>query len=88
MKFEIKTQKEAFYRPLTSLLIYLVISSFIILISNISIKLARISRYYEINFLCKLLVVDKSTTNFKRLSKLLSQTSKQKTWDICKEVAK
>ena len=88
MKFEIKTQKEDFYRPLNSLLIYFVIISLIILISNISIKLGSISRYYEINFLCKLLVVDKSTINFKRLSKLLSQTSKQKTWEICKEVAK
>tara|TARA_Y100001970_G_scaffold254630_1_gene330544 strand:+ start:140 stop:406 length:267 start_codon:yes stop_codon:yes gene_type:complete len=88
MKFEIKTQKEDFYRPFTSLLIYFVIISLVILISNISIKLGSISRYYEINFLCKLLVVDKSTTNFKRLSKLLSQTSKQKTWEICKEVAK
>ena len=88
MKFEIKTQKEDFYRPFSSLLISLIVISLIILISNISIKLGNISRYYEINFLCKLLTVDKSTTNFKRLSKLLSQTSKQKTWDICKEIAK
>ena len=88
MKFEIKTQKEDFYRPLPSLLITLVVISLIILISNISIKLGSISRYNEINFLCKLLTVDKSTTNFKRLSKLLRQTSKQKTWDICKEVVK
>ena len=88
MKFEIKTENEYFSKPLHSVFISLVIISLIIIISNISIKLARISKYYEINHFCKLLTIDKSNTNFKRLSKLLNQTSKQKTWEICKEIAK
>lgn len=54
--------------------------------SNISFKLTTIKRFYEINYLCKLISVDKSSYNFKKLSQLTNQKSKQKIWDLCREM--
>ena len=88
MKFEVKTQNDDFTKSSFSFFLSFVFLSFIILLSNLSIKLGTISRYYEINYLCKLLTIDKSSNNFKKLSKLTNQTSKQKMWDFCREIAK
>tara|TARA_Y100000991_G_C21793262_1_gene272215 strand:+ start:156 stop:422 length:267 start_codon:yes stop_codon:yes gene_type:complete len=88
MKFEIKTQNDDYTKSFfTVFLIFGAISSFAI-ISNISIKLGKISRYYEINYYCKRLTIDKSSTNFKKLSKLINQTSKEKIWFFCREIIK
>ncbi len=56
--------------------------------TNISFKLTTIKRFYEINYFCKLLSVDKSSYNFKKLSKLSKQKSKQKIWDLCREMVR
>ncbi len=88
MKLEVKTQNDDFTKSSFSFFLSFVILSFIILFANLSIKLGTISRYYEINYLCKLLTIDKSSNNFKKLSKLTNQTSKQKIWDLCREIAK
>tara|TARA_B100000524_G_scaffold203818_1_gene106372 strand:- start:196 stop:462 length:267 start_codon:yes stop_codon:yes gene_type:complete len=88
MKFEVKTQNDDFSKSSFSFFLAFVFISFIIIFSNLSIKLGTISRYYEINYLCKLLPIDKSSKNFKKLSKLTSQTSNQKIWDLCREMVK
>ena len=86
MKFEVKTQNDDFSKSYLSFLLTLFFLSFIIILSNLSIKIGTISRHYEINYLCKLLMIEKSSTNFKKLSKLTNQTSKQKMWDLCREI--
>ena len=88
MKFELKTNNEELLKPFFSL--FFTISSFLILIifSSIALNLRNISRHYDINFLCRLLMVEKSSSNFKKLSKLSNQNSKQKVWDLCKEIIK
>ena len=88
MKFEVKTQNEDLWKSSFSVLLSVAILSLIVVLSNISIKLGAISRHYEIDYLCKLLTIEKSSLNFKKLSKLTNQTSKQKMWDLCREIVK
>ena len=88
MKFEVKTQNDALWKSSYSVLLSISLLSFIVVLSNISIKLGAISRHYEINYLCNLLTIEKSSLNFKKLSKLTNQNSKQKMWDLCREIVK
>ena len=88
MKFEVKTQNDDTFKSSFSVLSCIAIFSFIVILSNISIKLGSISRHYEINYLCNLLTIEKSSLNFKKLSKLTNQNTKQKMWDLCREIVK
>ena len=88
MKFEVKTQNDELWKSSFSVLLSMALFSFIIVLSNISIKLGAISRHYEIKYLCNLLSIEKSSLNFKKLSKLTNQTNKQKMWDLCREIVK
>ena len=88
MKFEVKTHNDERSKSTLSLFLAFALISFIIILLNISYKLGTISRNNEINYLCKLLIVDKSSLNFKKLSKLTNQSSKQKMWDLCREIVK
>ena len=86
MKFEVKTQNDDPLKSSFSFLLFIALVSFIVILSNISIKLGAISRHYEINYLCNLLKIEKSSLNFKKLSKLTNQNNKQKMWDLCREI--
>ena len=88
MKFEVKTQNDDLSKNSFSVLLSFVFLSFMVVLTNISIKLSTISRHYEINYLCNLLTIEKSSTNFKKLSKLTNQNNKQKMWDLCREIVK
>ena len=88
MKFEFKTENDHFYKQFYSVSIFFISISIIIIMTNISFKLTTIKRLYEINYFCKLISVDKSSYNFKKLSKLTNQKSKQKIWDLCREMVK
>ena len=88
MKFEVKTQNDDPWNSSFSFLLFIALLSFIVILSNISIKLGAISRHYEINYLCNLLSIEKSSSNFKKLSKLTNQNTKQKMWDLCREIVK
>ena len=88
MKFEVKTQDDAVSKSSFSFFLALILIALIIVLSNISIKLGSISKSYEINYLCKMLSIEKSSLNFKKLSNLTNQTSKQKIWDLCREIVK
>jgi len=88
MKFEVKTQNDEIWKSSSSVLYSIAFLSFIVVISNISIKLGTIARHYEINYLCKLVTIDKSSRNFMKLSKLTNQNNKQKMWDLCREILK
>jgi len=85
MKFEIKTDQSRFSDKFSLSLAISIITFFAILFTNISINLNKLTSYYEINYLCKLILVDKSQNNFKKLSKLTKQLKKQKIWDFCRE---
>lgn len=88
MKFEVKTQNDNLTKSSISVLLAFAFLSFIVILTNISIKLGTISRHYEINYLCNLLTIEKSSMNFKKLSKLTNQNTRQKMWDLCREIVK
>ena len=88
MKFEVKTQNDDFSQSSFSVFLVFAFLSFIVIFSSISIKLGSISKHYEINYLCKLITIEKTSLNFKKLSKLTNQTTKQKMWDLCREIVK
>ena len=87
MKFELKTENQNHSK--FSFFFGIVFSlSLIIILSEIAFKLKIISRDYEIGYNCKLLSVEKSKTNFKKLSRLSNLKSKQLIWEFCREVIK
>ena len=88
MKFELKTQDDDLSKSFFSIFLAFAILSLLVLLSNISIKLGTISRNYEINYLCNLIKIEKSSLYFKKLSKLTNQNTKQKMWDLCREIVK
>ena len=85
MKFEIKTDQNRFSHKLSLSFAISIITFFSILLSNISLNINKLTSYNEINYLCRLILVDKSQSNFKKLSKLTKQLKKQKIWDFCRE---
>jgi len=88
MKFEVKTKNDDLLKSSFSVLLSIALISFVIVLANISIKLESISRNYEINYLCNLLKIQNSSLNFKKLSKLTNINTKQKMWDLCREIVK
>jgi len=88
MKFEVKTEKDDFSKSSITFFLSFVIITLIIILANIAIKLGAISRNYEVNYLCKLILIDKTSKNFNKLSKLTNQTKKEKMWDLCREIVK
>ena len=85
MKFEIKTDQNRFSDKFSLSLAISIITFFAVIFTNISFNLNKLTSYYEINYLCRLILVDKSQRNFKKLYKLTKQSKKQKIWDFCKE---
>ena len=86
MKFEIKTDQDRFSDKFSLSFAISIITFFAILFTNISFNLNKLTSYFEINYLCRLILVDKSQNNFKKLSKLTKQLNKQKIWDFCRDI--
>ena len=85
MRFEIKTDQNRFSDKLSLSFAISIITFFAILFTNMALNINKLTNFYEINYLCRLILVDKSQSNFKKLSKLTKQLKKQKIWDFCKE---
>ena len=88
MRFEVKTDSQIFSNRVMSIVFVSCLLFFITVLTSVSINLAKISNYFEVNYLCKLFLLEKSNFDTKRLSNLTKQTSKQKMWDLCKEILK
>ena len=88
MKFELKTEKENYSKSLANILSSIFILALTIIFCDVALKLRIIARHYQIDHSCRLLSVEKSTSNFKKLSKLSNLKSKQRIWDFCMEVVK
>ena len=88
MKFELKTENESYSKSFLHLFFTASILALLIIFCDVALKLGIISRHYQINYKCRLLSVEKSTTNFKKLSTLSKLKSKQKIWEFCREVLK
>ena len=88
MKFELKTENENYSKLFSHFFGMVFIIAMTIISCNVAIKLGIISRYYQIEHKCRLLSVEKSTSNFKNLSRLSRLKSKQGIWEFCRQVVK
>ncbi len=88
MKFELKTEKENYSKSFLQFFGIFFFLTLIIILSDVSLKLGIISRNNKIEYYCRLLSVEKSKTNFRKLSRLSNLKSKQQIWGFCSEVNK
>ena len=88
MKFELKTENNNYSKSFSNIFRSFFILALIIILCDIALKLGIISRHYQINDKCRLLSVEKSSTNFEKLSRLTNLKSKQKIWEFCREIVK
>jgi len=88
MKFELKTENDHYSKSFSYFFCVVLIFTLIIVLCDIAIKLGIISKQYSIDFNCRLLTVEKTTTNFKKLSRLSNLKTKQSIWELCKEIVK
>jgi len=88
MKFELKTENENYSKSFSNLIRIVFSLSLIILLCDFALKLRIISRHYDIDFNCRLLSIEKSKAEFKKLSQLSNLKSKQRIWEFCKEFVK
>ena len=88
MKFELKTEKENYSKSFLQFFGILFFLTLIIILSDVAIKFGIISRNHKIEYNCRILSVEKSKPNFKKLSRLSSLKSKQQIWEFCREVIK
>ena len=88
MKFELKTENDNYLKSFSYFFRTFFSLAIIIIFCNVALKLGIISRHYQIEYNCRILSVDKSTSNFKKLSSLSHIKSKQKIWDFCRDVIK
>ena len=88
MKFELKTENNNYSKSFSNIFRSFFILALIIILCDIALKLGVISRHYKINDNCRLLSIEKSSSNFEKLSRLSNLKSKQKIWEFCREVVK
>ena len=88
MKFELKTENDNYSTLFSNFLIKISIFALIFILCDISIKLGVISRNYQIEHSCRILSVEKSAPDLKKLSRISKLKSKQKIWEFCREFIK
>ena len=88
MKFELKTENDNYSKSISQFFGIFFFLTLIIILCDVALKLGIISRIHKIEYNCRLLSVEKSKTNFKKLSKLSNLKSKQQIWEFCREVFK
>ena len=88
MKLELKTENENenSSKSLRDVIFTVLFIMITIILCDLSLKLGHISRNYQINHICRLLIVEKSSSNFQKLSRLSNLKSKQNIWEFCKEI--
>ena len=88
MRFEVKTDQRRFFDYFSEIYLVTLIFFFGVLFFNLVLSLQKISRYHETNYLCNLILVEKSSDNFKKLGRIIKQKDKQKIWDFCKLISR
>ena len=86
MKFELKTEKENYSKSFSQFFSTVFFLTLIIILCDVSLKLRIVSTNHKIEYNCRLLTVEKSKPQFKKLSRLFNLKSKQKIWEFCREV--
>ena len=88
MKFELKTEKENYSKSFLQFFVIFFFLASIIILCDVALKLGIISRNHKIEYNCRLLSIEKSKHQFKKLSSLSNLKSKQQIWEFCRQVIK
>ena len=88
MKLELKTENENYSNSFSKIFKTIFSLALIIIFCDATVKLGIISRNYRIDYNCKLLSIEKSKSNFNKLSKLTNLKGKQRIWEFCREIIK
>ena len=88
MKFEFKTANDNYSKSFLYVFGFVFFLAQIVIFCDVALKLGKISRHFQIDYGCRLLSVEKSSNNFKKLSKLSRLKSKQRIWELCRELIK
>ena len=88
MKFELKTENENYSKSFFQFFVIIFFLTLIIILCDVALKLGIISRNHQIDYNCRLLSVEKSKPQFKKLSRISNLKSKQQIWEFCREVIK
>ena len=88
MKFELKTENDNSSKIFSKIFRCFLILALIIILCDVALKLGIISRHYQIDFNCRRLYSEKSTSIFKKLSRISKLKNKQRIWDFCREFIK
>ena len=88
MKFELKTENENYSKSILQFFAIVFFITLIIILGDVSLKLGIISRNHKIEYICRLLSVEKSKPHLKKLSRPSNLKSKQQIWEFCREVIK
>ena len=88
MKFELKTENENYSKSISQFFGIVFFLTLIIILCDVALKLGIISRNHQIDYNCRLLSVEKSKTQFKKLSRISNLKNKQEIWEFCREVIK
>ena len=88
MKLELKTENDNYSKSFLNVFKTIFFLALIIIFCDFALKLRVISRHYQIDYNCRLLSIEKSKSNFKKLSSISKLKSKQRIWDFCREFIK
>ena len=88
MRFEIKTDNQIINSRFMSIIFISFLVFLTTVFTSISLNLSKISNYFEVNYLCRVFLLEKSSFDPKKLSKLTNQKNKQKMWHLCKGILK
>ena len=88
MKLELKTENDNSLKIFLDFFKTSFILALFVIFCDAALKLGIISRHYQIDYNCRLLAFEKSSSNFKKLSKLSNLKNKQKIWEFCRDVIK
>ena len=85
MKFELKTENDNYSKSISQFFGIFFFLTLIIILCDVPLKLGIISRHHKIEYNCRLLSVEKSPVNFKKLSRISNLKSKQRILEFCRE---
>ena len=88
MKFELKTENENYSKSISQFFSTFFFITLIIILCDVALKLAIISRNHKIEYNCRLLSVEKTKPHFKKLSRISNLKSKQQIWEFCRVAIK
>ena len=84
MKFELKTENEIYSKSFSNFFRAVFYFALIIIFCDVAIKLGIVSRHYQLYNYCRILSVEKSKSNFDKISSITDLKGKQRIWEFCR----